>query len=202
MEARARQIKQKLEQLGGALHCFSRGQSNRNREKCRDATDDDDSDGGEGGKLVCNMIGQKWEILLCPVVVDSGASASAMPETWRSHAPTTPTKESEQGECFRAANGNKIYNQGQKIVTMTTQEGTHRDMRFTICDGSKALVSVSQMCRSGNKVVFNLFWDPEGSCIQHVNIGERLWLREGNLLNINIYIYIYVCVCLIHGLHQ
>ena len=180
LETRTRQIKQKLEQLGGALHCFSRGQSNRNRGNCRDAIDDDESDEGEGDKLVCNMTGQKWEALPCPVVVDSGASASVMPEEWCPHVPTTPTKESEQGEFFRAANGNKIYNQGQKMVTMMTQEGAHRDMRFTICDVSKALASVSQMCRSGNKVVFNPPWNPEGSYIQHVDTGERLWLREEN----------------------
>ena len=124
------------------------------------------------------MTGQKWEALPCVVVVDSGASASVMPAEWCPHVPTMATKESEQGEFFRAANGNKIYNQGQKMVTMMTQEGAHRDMRFTICDVSKALASVSQMCRAGNTVVFNPPWNPEGSYIQHIDIGEKLWLRE------------------------
>ena len=115
------------------------------------------------------MTGQKWEALPCPVVVDSGASASVMPEDWCQHVPTTPTRESEQGEYFRAANGNTIYNQGQKVVTMMTQEGAHRDMKFTICGVSKALASVSQMCRAGNKIVFNPPWDPDGSYIQHID---------------------------------
>ena len=66
------------------------------------------------------------------------------------------------------------------MVTMMTQEGAKRDMRFTICDVSKALASVSQMCRAGNTVVSNPPWNPEGSYIQHVDIGERLWLREEN----------------------
>ena len=30
-----------------------------------------------------------------------------------------------------------------------------RDMRFTVCDVSKALGSVSQMCKVGHRVVFN-----------------------------------------------
>ena len=100
--------------------------------------------------------------------------------SWCPHVPTTPTKESEQGDFFRVANGNIIFSRGQTMVTMMTQEGAHRHMRFTICDVSKALASVSQMCRVGNKVVFNPLWNPEGSYIQHVDIGERLWLCEEN----------------------
>ena len=53
-----------------------------------------------------------------------------------------------------------------------------RDMRFIVCDVSKALGSVSQMCKAGHKVVFNPPWDPEGSYIQHVDIGECMWLEE------------------------
>ena len=64
------------------------------------------------------------------------------------------------------------------MVTMMTREGAQRDMRFTVCDVSKALGSVSQMCRSGHKVVFNPPWDPEGSFIEHVDSGERMWLEE------------------------
>ena len=113
-----------------------------------------------------------------PVVVDSGASASVMPQDWCPHVPTVPTPQSEQGEYFRAANGNNIYNHGEKMVTMMTQEGAKRDMKFTVCDVSKALASVSQMCRTGNRVVFNPPWSHEGSYIQHLDIGEKLWLQE------------------------
>ena len=61
---------------------------------------------------------------------------------------------------------------------MMTQEGALRDMKFTVCDVSKALGSVSQMCRSGHKVVFNPPWDQEGSYIEHIDTGERMWLEE------------------------
>ena len=64
---------------------------------------------------------------------------------------------------------------------MMTQEGVKRDMRFIARDEvSKALGSMSQMCRSGHRVVFNPSWDPEGSYIEHLETGEKLWLEENN----------------------
>ena len=53
-------------------------------------------------------------------------------------------------------------------------------MRFTVCDVSKALGSVSQMCRAGHTVVFNPPWMEEGSYIEHIDTGERMWLEEAN----------------------
>ena len=53
-----------------------------------------------------------------------------------------------------------------------------RDMSFTVCSVTKASGSVSQMCKAGNKVVFNPPWSPEGSYIEHEQTGERLWLEE------------------------
>ena len=61
---------------------------------------------------------------------------------------------------------------------MMTKEGNKRDMRFTVCDVSKALGSVSQMCKIGHRVVFNPPWDHNGSYIEHVDTGERMWLEE------------------------
>ena len=51
-------------------------------------------------------------------------------------------------------------------------------MRFTVCEVSKALGSVSQMCRTGHRVVFNPQWSEHGSYIELVEIGERIWLQE------------------------
>ena len=53
-----------------------------------------------------------------------------------------------------------------------------RDMNFTVCSVTKALGSVSQMRRAGNRVVFNQPWSEEGSYIEHEEICERLWLEE------------------------
>ena len=65
---------------------------------------------------------------------------------------------------------------------MMPTEGTIRDMRFTVCDVSKALGSVSQMCRAGHRVVFNPPWCQDGSYIEHLDTGDTMWLEENNRL--------------------
>ena len=60
-----------------------------------------------------------------------------------------------------------------------TREGARRDLIFTVCDGeAKTLVSVSQICRTGRRVISNPPWSDEGAFIEHVETGERLWLEE------------------------
>ena len=140
-------------------------------------SDGEDSE-EEDERLVCSMSGQKWESLPFPIVIDSGACASVLPTEWCNHVSLLKTPQSEAGEYFRAANGKKIFNEGQKLVTMMTKEGAMRDMSFTVCSVTKALGSVSQMCKAGNKVIFNPPWHPEGSYIEHEGTGERLWLEE------------------------
>ena len=139
----------------GMLSCFCRGERKTSAKNMRYDSDEDESGQEDADKLVCNMNGNGWEHLPFPVVVDSGASVSVLPEQWRPHVPTVSTPQSQQGEFYRVANGNKIRNKGQKFVTMMTREGAQRDMKFTACDVAKALTSVSQMCRAGNRVAFN-----------------------------------------------
>ena len=126
------------------------------------------------------MVGDCWESLPYPIIIDSGACASVMPTTWCDHVPLKETPQSQAGEFFRAANGQKIHNHGEKVVSMITKEGAKRNMRLTTCDVSKALGSVSQMCRTGHRVVFNPPWDAAGSYIQHIQSGEKMWLDEQN----------------------
>ena len=96
------------------------------------------------------------------------------------------TPQSQARQYFRAANGHKTYNEGQNMMTMMTREGTKRDMKFIVCDVSKAFGSGSQMCKDGHRVAFNPPWENEGSYSEHVDIGERMWLEEkGNLYILN-----------------
>ena len=159
----------------GQLAMFEKGTKTKARRRRKE---EDSSDEEEPGQLVCNMSGSKWESLPYPIIVDSGACASVMPTSWCDHVPLKETPQSQAGEFFRAANGQKIHNHGEKVVSMITKEGAKRDMRFTVCDVSKALGSVSQMCRTGHRVVFNPPWDASGSYIQHIQSGEKMWLEE------------------------
>ena len=124
------------------------------------------------------MSGDHWESLPYPIIIDSGARAPVIPISWCRHIPVEEADKSRARDFFRAANGQKIYNEGQKLVTLMTREGIMRDMSFTACDVSKALGSVSQMGRSGHKVVFNPPGDPNGSYILHVETGQKMWLVE------------------------
>ena len=74
----------------------------------------------------------------------------------------------------------KIPNEGERLVSMMTREGMMRDMKFTVCPVTKALGSVSQMCKSGHRVVFNPPWEEEGSYIETLETGDKLWLDEQN----------------------
>ena len=101
-----------------------------------------------------------------------------MATDWCPHVETMNTPQSRSKEFFRAASGQKIYNEGQTIVIRMTREGNRRDMKLTICDVAKALGSVSHMCRTGHKVIFNPPWDTEGSYIEHIEVWEKMWLQE------------------------
>ena len=161
---------------GKTLGCATRGMKVKKQRPPVDYDDEEIDD--ENDQFVCSMTGQKWESLPFPNVIDSGACASVMPSDWCSHVKLLKTPQVEAGEYFRAANGKKIFNEGQKPVSMMTKEGAMRDMSFAVCAVTKALGSVSQMCKAGNKVVFNPPWHPEGSYIEHEEAGGRLWLEE------------------------
>ena len=173
------QVQNKSYTANRMINCFLRGTKPESDKRNLAILEDEESD-EEEEQLVCSMAGQKWEPLPFPVIIDSGACASVMPSGWCKHVPAQKIKQSEAGEYSRAANGSIIYNEGQKSVSMMTRKGIWRDMRFTICDVSKALGSVIQMCRAGHIVVFKPPWHEDGSYIQHLDTGEKMWLEETN----------------------
>lgn len=59
-----------------------------------------------------------------------------------------------------------------------TKEGVIRDMNFEVRNVTRALGSISQMCRAGHRVIFNPPWDSAGSYIQHIETGQKMWLTE------------------------
>lgn len=160
------------------IGCFTKGCSKFGRR--RKVNQYDEESGEDVEQMVCNMTGQRWEKLPFPVIIDSGACASVMPTDWCDHLPIQLTRGSEFGEFFRAANGVKIPNEGERLVSMMTREGHMRDMKFIVCPVTKALGSVSQMCKTGHRVVFNPPWEQYGSYIEHLGTGEKLWLEDHN----------------------
>ena len=112
--------------------------------------------------------------------MDSGASVAAFPNGWRQHVKLWEAAGPRSGQSFNAADGEEIPNLGRRSVTLMTGEGAIRDMHFEVCNVTRALGSVSQMCRAGHKVAFNPPWDPTGSYIEHIDTGECMWLEEQN----------------------
>ena len=158
------------------IACMTPGKSCMRKRRTLDDSDSETED--EGTTMVCDMNGQSWGNLLFPIISDSGTCASVMPTSWRHHVPLRETPQSKAGDYYRAANGNTIYQEGERTVSIMTQEGSLRDMRFIVCDVAKALGSVSQMCRIGHRVVFNPFWSHKGSYIEQVETVERMRLQE------------------------
>ena len=156
----------------GELNCMWRTNGTR---RCNG---DEEFEDEEGEQLVCSMRGTEWEPLPYPIIVDSGASASTLPKEWCKHVKLWETTESRNGQSFNAANGDVIPNLGRRSVTLMTKEGAVRDMKFEVCSVTRALGSVSQMCRAGHRVVFNPPWNFEGSYIEHIETGQKMWLIE------------------------
>ena len=136
-------------------------------------------DGVEYGSGTVNHVEKDtWEPLPQPIIIDSGASTSVMPLKWCSHVRTIETEASRRGEHYTAANGGKIYNKGDKVVTLMSREGHLRNMKFTSCDVERALGSVSAICKHGHTVVFNGPDHPDGSFIYNIHSGERMELQH------------------------
>ncbi len=115
------------------------------------------------------------EVMEYPVIVDSGAAESALPDGWCPQA--AMVKIAQTGKKYTAANGSSIRNKGAKLVSMVTQDGQWHDMNFQVCDATGPLASVHRRCEKGHSVTFNPPWDNRGSFIQNLQTGNRTYLE-------------------------
>ena len=100
-----------------------------------------------------------------------------MPSDWRPHCPTQVSQAQKDGDFYTAANGDPIFNEGEKTLWVTSKDSySKRRMTFQLAKVNKALGSVSQIVQNGNKVVF----DGSGSYIEADDTKERMWLTERN----------------------
>ena len=118
-----------------------------------------------------------WQPLPKPMVVDSGAGETVLPSGWfRDHR--THVSEDRLGEFYTTADGSRVYNEGEKKLLVATMDGQQRAMTFQVAPVHKALGSVHQVLRKGNKVTFDT--DESGryvSNIAHKASGKRIPLR-------------------------
>ena len=121
-----------------------------------------------------------WVPMPCPMVIDSGAAETVLPLSWFQSHSITETEASRSGVYYTTANGEKVYNKGEKTLTMCHFEGSEqRNMTFQCANVHKALGSANKIVRNGNRIVMDV--DDDGndySYIESKTTGERLWLRE------------------------
>ena len=127
-----------------------------------------------------NLEGQDWAPLPKPMVVDSGAGETVLPSSWLPEHPTEESVGSKNNDYYVTADGSRVYNEGKKEVTISSVDGGKvRDMTFQVANVQKALGSVSQMVRRGNRVVFDR--DDNGkdlAYIENKRSKERMYMRQ------------------------
>ena len=116
-----------------------------------------DTEGEEASKKkqvnAVKMMGNIFERLPYPVIIDSGAAESVFPKSW---CPFVATRKGEDyGREYSAANGTPIVNQGQKTISMVTRDGKWIHSRFQLCNVTRPLASASRIVQKDHSVVFN-----------------------------------------------
>ena len=83
-----------------------------------------------------------------------------MPVDWLTSHPLTESDGSRANDFYTTTDGSKVYNEGRRKLDVCTFDGQQRrSMTFQVARVKKALGSVSQMVKNGNKLVFD-----QGSC--------------------------------------
>ena len=125
------------------------------------------------------------------VVLDSGAGAHVAN---RRHVPgykVEPSQLSKLGAAFVAADGGKIENQGEALLSLITSDskGTGHAVKanFQIADATRALWSVGLICDSGLQVTFAAMsasiLDKKGREICHFERRHGLYIATVKLEN-------------------
>ena len=80
----------------------------------------------------------------------------------------------EEGSGVRVCDRGTHSELGEKKFQAVSQEGVTRSITAQVYAGNMALMSVKQVMRAGNRVVF----DKEGTYIKDKVIGEKIWAAD------------------------
>ena len=109
------------------------------------------------------------------VLIDSGASDSALLSGECKYIPTGEAVKSQNGHAIRAAGRHRIANEGQTGITFACQERTLRALNCYVADMRKTVGSVSEFADAGRNVVLSnkeVYIEDEQA--------ERIKLRQSN----------------------
>ena len=122
-------------------------------------------------------------------VVDSGACKPVAPPHMAPGFVIRPSPDSIAGKSYSSASGHGLKNLGEQALCAVSDAGVDMDVLFQVADVSCPLLSVSQICDQGNRVIFGR----GGGVILNLATGlevpfERrggvyaigLWIRRGD----------------------
>ena len=104
-------------------------------------------------------------------IVDSGASNSCASGDLAPEVEVVPSEGSRRGQTYAAAgkNGKPLQNEGEKTVNALTGQGKAVATTWQVVDVNRPLMSVHQICKNGNLVVFG----QEGGYIMNLYDGSQ-----------------------------
>ena len=97
-----------------------------------------------------------------------------MPRWLAQGVPIRETEASKQGLSYRAANGTRIKNEGERKLIGYTSEGNFVDMGMQVGEVTKPLGSARAMMRAGNRVVL----DSDGSYVYNKATGVTTKIED------------------------
>lgn len=118
--------------------------------------------------------------------VDSGAAATVIPVSMCSDYALRPTRASESGATYKAANGAQVRNYGMRTIIAQDPNGDNQRLRCNVADVHKMLLSVSATVDMGHTVIFS----KAGSAIVNDTSGKIIPLRREDgvyLLDLDVY---------------
>ena len=116
-------------------------------------TMDDDNNEGDS---VLNV--KDWQDVDIVVTLDSGCCRHVLPAESAPGYPILDSPGSRRGANFIVGNGQRVPNEGQMCLNLEAHTGDSTDQMvqsvFQVADLTRPLMSVSQVCESGHKCVF------------------------------------------------
>ena len=117
-----------------------------------------------------------------PLIIDSGAAETVLPNTWFTEYPLKESEGLKEGRWYTTADGSPIYNEGERTLEVSSFDGAQtRKMTFQVADVNAALVSASNIVNSGNRIVMHLGeYGNDLSYVENKRAKERMWMRQRN----------------------
>ena len=105
-----------------------------------------------------------------------GSLVTVAPPTMLPNANIVPFQGSKRGQTWTSASKHKLKYRGQQSIHACTDDCTYTQVLFQIANISKPLVSVSAICKRGNRVIFGR----AGGVVKNIRTGAETPFSKRN----------------------